>query len=300
MARSPQAWLVALGVSLAGCAGGDPVDAASPQAPVGGVTSEASAPQAGGAAAVAAPVAAAAPVLVAAAPAPVATAPAATTPNPLLTRTVRILTLGDSMTSGSEAAAGSFRAYRGRLYQRLIGAGYQVDFVGTQQSIPAIGGDADHDGYGGAYIGPGGSPNNLWDRLAGILGSTDPDVIVMALGWNSVYNEPAAAGPKYRDLVNRVRAMKPNAHVVVATLSPQRGQTEAQSAGELPGYSALNAVARALAAESATDRVHLADYAAAGFSAGDYWDVIHWTQAGADRAADVIYRTLLAGPLKRP
>ncbi len=293
LTRSPRAWLLALGLALAGCAGGDPADAASP-GPVG--TGEADASQASPGAVAGA--SGATPVVLASAPSAAGTP--TVTSNPLLTRTARILCVGDSMTSGTEEASFGFRSYRGRLYQRLIGAGYQVDFVGTQQRIPAIGGDADHDGYGGAWIGPGGSPNNLWDRMAGILASTDPDIVIMALGWNSAYGERQVAGQRYRDLVNRVRALKPNAHIVVATLSPQRGQSEAQTGVDESGFAAINAVARAMAAESPTDRIHLADFAAAGFVASDYWDVIHWTQSGGDRAADVIYRTLVSGPLKRP
>ena len=85
--------------------------------------------------------------------------------NPLRTRRIRLLCLGDSMTSGSENNNGSFRSYRGRLYQLLTSADIDVDFIGVSQMAPAIGGDPDHDGYGGAFIGPGGNVNNLWDRL---------------------------------------------------------------------------------------------------------------------------------------
>lgn len=226
------------------------------------------------------------------------TASPATT-NPLVTRTVRILALGDSMTAGHEYDPTRFRSYRGRLYLLLTAAGYKTDFVGTQQMMPATGGDPDHDGYGGAWIGPGGSTNNLTDKLPAILQAVDPDVIILALGWNSVYNEPSVAGAKYRDFVNRVAAAKPNAHIVVATLSPQRGQTEAQTNADVAGYASLNTVARSLASASPTDRIHLADYASAGFQDSEFWDVIHWLQPGADRAAQVLYQTLANGPLKR-
>lgn len=219
--------------------------------------------------------------------------------NPLLTRTVRILALGDSMTAGHEYDPARFRSYRGRLFLLLTAAGYKTDFVGTQQMTPATGGDPDHDGYGGAWIGPGGWSNTLTDKLPAILQAVDPDIIILALGWNSVYNEPSLAGPKYREFVNRVAAAKPNAHIVVATLSPQRGQTQAQTNADVAGYESLNAVARSLASASPTDRIHLADYASAGFQDSDYWDVIHWLQSGADRAAQVLYQTLVNGPLTR-
>ena len=55
--------------------------------------------------------------------------------------------------------------------------------------------------------------------------------------------------------------------------------------------------ARSLAARSATDRLHLADFAAGGFQSADYWDVIHWLQPGADRAAHILFEAIQAGPL---
>ena len=127
----------------------------------------------------------------------------------------------------------------------------------------------------------------------------DAPRIILAFGWNSVYSEAPVAGAKYRDFVTRLAATKPNAHLVVATLSPQRGETVAASSAGVQGYANFNAVARALASASPTDRIHLADYAAAGFQSSEYWDVIHWLQPGADRAAQVLYRTLVDGPLKR-
>lgn len=203
------------------------------------------------------------------------------------------------MTSGSENTPGSFRSYRGRLYQLLINAGIDVDFVGTSYMMPAIGGDPDHDGYGGAYIGPGGNSNNLWDRLPVVLGSSvDPDIIIMAFGWNSVYNEPGEAASKYQGIVNQVSAVKPAAKLMLATLSPQRGETQAQSNGSVPSFQSLNDVARSMANASANDNLFVADFASASFSYADYWDVIHWSQSGADRAAQIIFDALMAGPLK--
>ncbi len=230
---------------------------------------------------------------------PASGVPAAPSTDLSSSRTVRILCLGDSMTAGDESNPTSFRSYRGRLFALLSAAGHKVDFVGTVSTRPAIGGDADHDGYGGATIGPGGSPNNLADRLGAVLSATEPDVVILAFGWNSVYNEADIAGSRYRQFVERLSAMRPTTQLVVATLSPQRGQSEARSAALLPGYAALNSAARTIARSSASDQIHLADLAAAGFQSADYHDVIHWSQSGADRAAQVIFRTLVDGPLRR-
>lgn len=207
---------------------------------------------------------------------------------------LRILALGDSMTGGAEANPSGFRSYRGALYRLLVDAGHSVDFVGPLWQPPAIGGDPDHAGYGGAQIGPGGASNNISDRLDSILASAgNVDVVILAMGWNSAYQEPENAAPKYAGLVQKIRAARPNATLVLATLSPQRGETEAQTGSQLTGYSRLNATARQLANASDSDKLILADLASAGFEGNEYWDVIHWLQPGADRAARVIFDTLI-------
>jgi lysophospholipase L1-like esterase len=206
---------------------------------------------------------------------------------------LRVLLLGDSMTAGDEDYPKSFRSYRGTLYKLLQAAGHDVDFVGPNHLPPAAGGDPDHAAFGGAEIGPGNNPNNVVDRLAPILSSVgDVDVIILALGWNSVFNEPAEAARKYEGLVDRLTAARPEATLALATLSPPRGQSEKEATFRSQGYRELNASARRMAERSPTDKLILADLAAARFDSSDFWDVIHWHQSGADTAAAVLFRTL--------
>jgi hypothetical protein len=203
---------------------------------------------------------------------------------------LRVLLLGDSMTAGDEDSPTSFRSYRGTLYNLLRAAGHDVDFVGPNHLPPAVGGDPDHAAFGGAEIGPGANPNNVSDRLASILnGAGRVDVVIVALGWNSVFNEPAEAARKYERLATRLSAMRPNATLILATLSPPRGQSEKEAAASSSGYRELNAKARLMASRSMKDKLILADLAAIPFSAEDFWDVIHWRQSGADKAARAIF-----------
>lgn len=226
---------------------------------------------------------------------PVQSTPAAEPAAPLRFSGLRILPLGDSMTAGGEGDPTSFRSYRGALQKLLGAAGHDTDFVGTLSLTPAIGGDPDHNGYGGAQIGPGGSSNNIADRLDGILANVgDVDVVILAMGWNSAYQEPANAASKYEGLVRRIAALRPAATIVLGTLSPQRAETEQQTNSQLSGYRELNARARQLAGASATDKLILADFAATSFSADEYWDVIHWLQPGANKAARVIFDAMTA------
>jgi lysophospholipase L1-like esterase len=226
------------------------------------------------------------------APAPGTTPDPGATPTPV---TARILVFGDSMTSGDEANPTGYRAYRGYLFQRLQAAGFAVDFIGSRKLVPAVGGDPDHDGYPGELIGPdplGLDPVTLYDRLPAALEvSGEPDVVVMAFGWNSVNFRSQYAAQRYQGIVDLVRQRKPAAKLILATLPPQQGKTEAQT-NALPGYQAFNAMARDLANASSGDNLYLADYAAAGFVASEYHDLIHWSAEGARRAAETIFQTL--------
>ena len=180
----------------------------------------------------------------------------------------------------------------------LATAGYQVDIVGSRSHPPYDGGDPDHDGYPGALVGPdnfGLDASTLFDRVTGRNGFTSlvgphvaADVIVLALGWNSAMARDTDAGNQYRQLVEAVQARKPDAEIVLATLSPRQGYSEAWTEDGHPGYRILNAMARNLANASGSDRLHLADLAAGGFQSADYTDFIHWSASGARRAAAII------------
>ncbi len=222
---------------------------------------------------------------------PTAVAPKATG---TASRPLYILLTGDSMTRGDEHNPTGARAFRGRLYYMLTNAGIHVDFLGAQNERPAIGGDPNHDAWGGAWIGPGGSSRNIYDQMPTVLGPTvNPDIIVMALGWNSVVYEPAIAADKYEGLVNRIAALKPKAQLVLGTQSPYRGNTEAVTASYERGYRELNQRARTLAAASASDQFHLTDLASGDYFTSDYIDAVHWNQSGADKAAKIVFDTIV-------
>ena len=95
---------------------------------------------------------------------------------------VRILPLGDSLTSGLSSAPVQ-GAYRNRLYTQLTGAGYNVDFLGTfsdtaNPSLP----DVNHQGQGGFRV------DQIQSNLEGWLSSVeDPDVVLLLIGTNDFY-----------------------------------------------------------------------------------------------------------------
>lgn len=214
-------------------------------------------------------------------------------------KTIGILCIGDSLTSGQELPDGGFRSYRGALQRHLATAGWPFRMLGTQLRAPAIGGDPHHDGYGGARIGPDAKQHNIFDRLDSILAPTvAPDIVVLALGWNSVFQEPAEAAGKYFGLLAEVARRRPDARLVAATLSPLRGLDATETGVRLPGYRALNDAARRWAAAARPAQSALADLAVAEFLSSEYVDSIHWNQAGADRAGSVIFRALAPSPAR--
>ena len=228
-------------------------------------------------------------------PAPAPTPTPAPAPAPV---TAKIMPMGASLTVGDELVGGSFRSYRGYLYNQLIATNYLVDFIGSQSVVPNAGGDADHEGYFGATIGtatPGeNGGNNLYDRLPSMLPSgVNPDIILLMFGWNSVLADGVAAATKFSDFVAAVLALKPNAKLLIGTLHPhQTYPTESLSDANIVGYTEFNNKARELAA-TAGDNVYLVDLARAGFVTADWNDAVHWTDTGALRAEQAIYNALV-------
>ncbi len=126
---------------------------------------------------------------------------------------VRILPLGDSMTSGVPVEGG----YRSRLYSVLSSDGFTVDFLGTQtvnSNHPQLP-DADHEGHGGFQI------HEIDAGLEGWLSSVeDPDVVLLWIGTNdySVSNDINNARNRLANLIGRIATLRPHAKIIVANL----------------------------------------------------------------------------------
>ena len=243
---------------------------------------------------------------------PTRTATASPTPTPSLftiphgNKYFKIMALGDSLTEGSTPAnngPGSnalppWFSYRGALQMQLQEAGVHFDFVGTLSALPPDGIDGDHEGWGGALIGPDARLNLLTQMRQG-MSIHHPDVILLMIGSNDVsYNAnaltPAQTADKLSQLVATVIADQPQALVLLATLPPWRDPMTTAFAAT---YDAINVRARALASQPG-DHVYLADMNGAlseNFHAapGAYFtDFVHWTELGSHRAAGVWFNAL--------
>ncbi|GIF26765.1 lysophospholipase L1-like esterase [Actinoplanes tereljensis] len=126
---------------------------------------------------------------------------------------VKVMPLGDSIT-------GSPGCWRAKLWTRLQSNGYtNVDFVGTLGD-PGCGVsyDGNNEGHGG-YLATNIANQN---QLPGWLAATQPDVVMMHLGTNDVWNNlsPSTILAAYGKLVDQMRASNPAMRILVAKILP--------------------------------------------------------------------------------
>ena len=155
----------------------------------------------------------------------------------------RIMALGDSIT-------GSPGCWRALLWKHLQDTGHtDVDFVG---SLPAPGCgftyDGENEGHGGIL-----ATNIVRDnQLPGWLSSARPDVGLMHLGTNDVWNNIPAATilNAYTTMLGQMRASNPATKLIVAKIIPMNpancsacGQRVVDLNAAIPGWAQANSTA---------------------------------------------------------
>jgi lysophospholipase L1-like esterase len=128
---------------------------------------------------------------------------------------IRVMPLGDSSTSGFSVPTFS-HGYRSTLYNTLLNAGYNVDYVGTQidTQSPAMA-DPDHEGHGGVRIDEIQAGIDDWLTLV-----DDPDVVLLLIGINDFsqgYNTASAIN-RLENLVAQIATSRPYARILVSNL----------------------------------------------------------------------------------
>ena len=129
---------------------------------------------------------------------------------------VRILPLGDSITEGVGWEAGG--GYRAVLREKLVEAGYAVDYVGSNESNPgSMGDDKQHEGHSGWKIDDLRANLPLWFKMV-----EDPHVILLMVGTNDYGHryDPQHALQRYGALLDELSTMQPSARILAATLTP--------------------------------------------------------------------------------
>ena len=141
---------------------------------------------------------------------------------------VRILPLGDSITEGIGWEDGG--GYRAVLREKLIAAGYDVKFVGSNTTYNAGIEGFLHEGHGGWYL------YTIHEALAGWMSTTeDPHVILLMIGTNDFGGHFDYKNILYRlsGLLDDLAEKQPSAKIIVSTLTPR---TEAWDENYLKPY----------------------------------------------------------------
>jgi lysophospholipase L1-like esterase len=132
-------------------------------------------------------------------------------------KTVKIMVLGDSISSGAQDEV--MNGYRLDLLQRL--RGYSIDYVGSYSRGDANLADKDMQAEGGACIRA--NPCNstsMYEQTAGWISAAKPNIVIMQGGGNDYCcgqeNKPdSVVIQAMTDWINLIWATKPDVYIVV-------------------------------------------------------------------------------------
>lgn len=187
--------------------------------------------------------------------------------------------IGASITNGVGSSTGN--GYRQFLQDNLVGAGFQVDFVGSQQSGDMA--DRDNEGYPGARI------DEVQNRAAGAVQAFRPNIYAVNAGTNDAAqdNDIWNAGLRMAALLDSLWAVTPDATVLLSTLLINlNGDTESRA-------SIINAQFVGLAADWRAQgrRIVLVDmHGPDGPQAGEMSDPTHPNDTGFAKMAALWFR----------
>jgi lysophospholipase L1-like esterase len=199
---------------------------------------------------------------------------------------VKIMPLGDSIT-------GSPGCWRALLWNMLQQNGYtNIDFVGT---LPPQGCgvtyDGDNEGHGGILATGIVSAN----QLPGWLASTRPDIVMMHLGTNDVWNNiaPATILAAFSTMVDQMRASNASMKILVAKIIPMNPSNCAECAARVVAFDAA-IPAWAAGKSTAQSPIVVVDQWTGFNDATDTGDGVHPNDAGNQKMSSRWYPPLAA------
>jgi len=212
---------------------------------------------------------------------------------------VRIMPLGDSNTHGFNLAGG----YRDPLFQLLQDASIDSQFVGDHSanatSSLTSAGQQFHSGHSGWVIDGTISPTRtgLAENIDAWLGpgGSDPDIILLMIGTNDVIDDlqlgaaPERLGDLISTMVNPTTGLRPDAHVIVASLIPNNQPDKQELTDEFNAQ--LPAVVSShISMGESVSLVKMANF----LTAADMADFYHPNAAGHATIGQVFFDSIVA------
>lgn len=208
-----------------------------------------------------------------------------------ISKTLRILCLGDSITSGKSYPADVPGGYRLALGVALTAHGHAVQFLGSQVEELANGTKLRHEGWPGYRI------DQLGEALASQTATTDhADYILLLAGTNDVRQGHKLQTVHYRleNLVHLIAQLHPSAHLLIANAPPLRHDpTHPHQVEALAQFNAIfSVVTKRLERQYRLTPVDLHSYLTVNDISAD---TVHPTNAGYHKIARAWYRAI-TGP----
>ena len=198
---------------------------------------------------------------------------------------INITTIGDSIT---QAGAGH-NSYRSDLWYLLTDTGYNIDFVGSQNTtndgnaFPDSSFDPDHEGHWGWRTDEINNGRNGEGSLPDWLTGYTPDIALIHLGSADLFQLQSAESTidDLRETINILRADNPDIVIFLAQLIPTTDSDRNQS------IDAFNAQLPALVAEvnQSASPVILVDQNSGFEASQDTFDGIHPNASGEAKMA---------------
>lgn len=200
-------------------------------------------------------------------------------------RRFTLMGLGDSITEGADY----FTCYLYPLWEKLFTAGYQFDFIGPRESKCRIG-TLSHCGFSGKNV------EFLESKIDSIYRLCPADIVLLHAGHNHTVEENPVPGmiASYKSIINKILAINPHAHILIAQVIPS---------GKLPKYSYIPELNEAIA--KMVECLNLRQVSLVNQAFGFDWqkytvcDKVHPNEAGAEKMATVWFEALkkiLASP----
>ena len=184
---------------------------------------------------------------------------------------LRIMPVGDSITWGVGSATNS--SYRAPLWTTITGAGYTLDFVGSQRSgsLP----DPDNEGHSGWKI------NDIAGVATQRLATYQPNIVLVQIGTNDINgNDNVASAPdRLGKLIDQIFTAAPNAAVVVSKI------ILTSSASTNTRIDAFNNALPAIVTARANAGKHVILISQSPLTAADMYDGLHPNDSGYKKMA---------------